>query len=164
MSFCWSLTRGRYIFWCRQSTQVLLLLVVQALPLPLYTTRFQGPNRALVHCRDTGPIVWVFFFALSWQSFTRSNPACSTDVSISFSFGGAHSWPINPVDFKLQAQGNNGDVVCLGAIFDLDGGSSTTPGSSPPRKRQLDPSTSPTWIIGDTFLVCTQFLSPVLEG
>ncbi|KAF8504113.1 aspartic peptidase domain-containing protein [Gautieria morchelliformis] len=76
---------------------------------------------------------------------------CSTVVNISMSFGGAHSWPINPVDFKLEAS-TGGKTVCIGAVFDLSGGTSTSPGSSPPNKRQLNPSTNPDWIVGDTFL------------
>lgn len=55
---------------------------------------------------------------------------CSTTVDVSFSFG-SKTWSISPADFQLTPIGNG---QCLGAFFELT-------------------SSSPSWIIGDTFLV-----------
>ena len=68
------------------------------------------------------------------------------------SFGGK-SWPINPLDFNVGQISNGPNPFCQGAIFDLSQGSNNVPGSS-----------SPTWIVGDTFLVrhlaaCSSYLS-----
>ena len=57
------------------------------------------------------------------------------------SFGG-RSWPINPLDFNVGQISNGPNPFCQGAIFDLSQGSNNIPGSS-----------SPTWVVGDTFLV-----------
>jgi len=62
--------------------------------------------------------------------------ACDTTLNISMSFGGP-SWPISAADLSL---GTNTAGLCVGAIFDLDLG--TTVGGS-----------TPSWIVGDTFLV-----------
>ena len=67
--------------------------------------------------------------------------ACSTNVSVSISFGGK-SWPINPLDFNAGQIDNGRNPLCLGAIFDLSLGANNIPDSS-----------SPSWVVGDTFLV-----------
>lgn len=116
--------------------------------------RFQVLKWALEACKDI--TLFVCFFSLSPRIRLvqpACNAACSTEVNVSFSFGGAKSWPINPTDFKLQAQDSSGRISCIGAFFDLNAGSSSTPGSSPPRKRQSNQSTTPSFIVGDTFLV-----------
>ncbi len=64
--------------------------------------------------------------------------ACTTQVSVSISFGGK-SWPIDPTDMNLGTVGSN---LCLGGIFDLNLGSSVTAGGG-----------NPSWVVGDTFLV-----------
>ena len=56
--------------------------------------------------------------------------ACSTEVNVSLSFGGK-TWAISPDDFMMTTAGGG---RCIGAFFSL--GTST-----------------PAWIIGDTFLV-----------
>ncbi|KIO34071.1 hypothetical protein M407DRAFT_150488 [Tulasnella calospora MUT 4182] len=58
---------------------------------------------------------------------------CDTTVEVEMKFGDGPSWPINPADFELARIGNG---VCIGALFELD----------------LAGSSSPDWIIGDTFL------------
>ncbi|KAI5124252.1 hypothetical protein M0805_005101 [Coniferiporia weirii] len=57
---------------------------------------------------------------------------CSTEVTVSMAFGGS-SWSISPEDFQLTQLSES---ECLGAFFDLDVGGSSTP----------------SWIVGDTFL------------
>lgn len=83
--------------------------------------------------------------------------ACGTTVNMSITFGGTKSWPISPADFQLQTQSRNGATVCIGAIFDLNGGSSAP--SGPPSKRQSTASTNPDWIVGDSFLVSHRHIS-----
>ncbi|THH14900.1 hypothetical protein EW146_g5492 [Bondarzewia mesenterica] len=63
---------------------------------------------------------------------------CTTNVAISMSFGGK-SWPISINDINLGLVGNG---LCAGAIFDVSQG--TNIGTS---------SSTPSWIVGDTFLV-----------
>ena len=75
--------------------------------------------------------------------------ACTTNVSVSMSFGG-HSWPINPLDITVGRINSGRNPLCLGAIFDIDLGGGM-PGSS-----------NPSWIIGDTFLV--RILSRLTAG
>lgn len=58
---------------------------------------------------------------------------CDTAVDVEFKFGDGPSWPIDPADFQLARIGNG---ICIGALFELD----------------LSGSSSPDWIIGDTFL------------
>lgn len=58
---------------------------------------------------------------------------CSTDVTVTVAFGGS-SWTISSDDFKLTQLSQ---TQCLGAFFVLD----TQQGSS-----------TPSWIVGDTFL------------
>ncbi|KAG9017113.1 hypothetical protein FRB90_001717 [Tulasnella sp. 427] len=58
---------------------------------------------------------------------------CDTAIDISLKFGDGPSWPISQSDFQLARIGNG---ACLGALFELD----------------LTGSSSPDWIIGDTFL------------
>lgn len=55
-------------------------------------------------------------------------------------FGGK-SWSINPADMNLGTISQD-DRMCAGGIFDLTAGTSIQPGSG-----------TPSWIIGDTFLV-----------
>lgn len=69
-----------------------------------------------------------------------SCPACSTNVQVSFSFGGK-SWPISTDDMNL---GTVGGGMCLGGIFDLGLGSNIGSGGG-----------NPSWVVGDTFLVRT---------
>jgi cathepsin D len=64
---------------------------------------------------------------------------CSTQVTVSFSFGGS-SWAINPEDFNIGPEDST-DTLCEGAIFDLDAGVKLPPDSG-----------NPNWVIGDTFL------------
>lgn len=54
---------------------------------------------------------------------------CDAAINVSLSFGG-QSWPVSAADFELTRTGSN---QCIGAFFELT-------------------STSPPWIIGDTFL------------
>ncbi|KIJ49318.1 hypothetical protein M422DRAFT_246410 [Sphaerobolus stellatus SS14] len=50
------------------------------------------------------------------------------------------------------AQADDGSVVCIGGIFDLEAGQ-TAPGQGlPALKRQIGGANGPHWIIGDTFL------------
>jgi len=65
---------------------------------------------------------------------------CSTNVSVSMSFGGK-LWPIDPQDFNVGRVNNGRTPLCVGAIFDLTLGTSSMPDSS-----------TPSWIVGDTFL------------
>lgn len=69
-----------------------------------------------------------------------SSLACSTNVQVSFSFGGK-SWPISTDDMNL---GSLGQGLCLGGIFDLTQGSDVGEGNG-----------NPSWVVGDTFLVYT---------
>jgi len=62
---------------------------------------------------------------------------CTTNIQVSFSFGG-QSWPINPADMNL---GTIGQGLCLGGIFDLTQGSDVGEGGG-----------NPSWVVGDTFL------------
>ncbi|TFK44231.1 aspartic peptidase domain-containing protein [Crucibulum laeve] len=64
---------------------------------------------------------------------------CSTDVTITLSFGGK-SWPINSADMNIGPVAR-GSSQCLGGIFDLGLGSSIVSGSG-----------NPSWVVGDTFL------------
>jgi cathepsin D len=67
--------------------------------------------------------------------------ACSQDLSVSMTFGGK-TWPINSQDMAVQQEPDD-STLCIGAIFDLDAGTSITPNSG-----------NPGWVVGDTFLVC----------
>lgn len=66
-------------------------------------------------------------------------------------FGGK-SWSINPADFSIPQQGNNGQTVCVAAMFDLNPSTGPTPGG-PLNKRQNNNLETPDWIVGDAFLV-----------
>lgn len=57
---------------------------------------------------------------------------CDTEVSVSIAFGGS-SWSISSADFELAQLSRS---QCLGAFFELD----------------MSGSSSPSWIVGDTFL------------
>ncbi|KAG1785355.1 aspartic peptidase domain-containing protein [Suillus plorans] len=67
---------------------------------------------------------------------------CTTDVTVTISFGGS-SWTINPADMNLGSISGSISAattqMCAGGIFDI--GTSVGSGSN-----------VPTWIIGDTFL------------
>lgn len=56
--------------------------------------------------------------------------ACNTTVEVGLSFG-SQNWSISPADFQLMDIGGG---YCIGAFFELS-------------------TSSPSWIIGDTFLV-----------
>lgn len=62
---------------------------------------------------------------------------CSTNLNISLTFGGA-SWPMNTQDFNLGSYPYTNSQTCLGAVFEIDLGS-TQYGV-------------PQWIVGDSFL------------
>jgi len=64
---------------------------------------------------------------------------CTTDVTISLSFGGK-LWPISTQDMNL-GRATQGSSQCLGAIFDLSMGTTIPSGSG-----------NPSWVVGDTFL------------
>lgn len=64
------------------------------------------------------------------------NTACNANLNVSMSFGGP-SWPISAADMSI---GTNPDGSCVGAIFDLQLGSAIN-------------GPTPSWIVGDTFLV-----------
>lgn len=74
--------------------------------------------------------------------------ACSTDVTVTVSFGGK-AWPISTQDMNTGPD-QPGSSTCLGAIFDL------TMGTSIPAS-----SGNPSWVFGDTFLV-SLFISRTL--
>ena len=65
---------------------------------------------------------------------------CKTSVNVVLTFGG-QSWPIDPADFKMA---QIGPELCVGSFFSLNSGSN-----------------SPSWIIGDTFLVRLNFFVPM---
>jgi len=65
--------------------------------------------------------------------------ACTTEVSLTFAFGGK-SWPINPRDMNL-GRVSTGSDICAGGIFDLTAGSNISTGGG-----------NPNWIFGATFL------------
>jgi len=67
------------------------------------------------------------------------NFPCTTDVTVTLSFGG-QSWSINSQDMNI-GQETRGSTLCLGAIFDLSQGTNIQSGSG-----------NPNWVIGDTFL------------
>jgi len=67
-------------------------------------------------------------------------PACTTDVTVSMSFGGK-TWPINTADMNL-GRVSQGSSQCVGGIFDLSLGSNIVSGNG-----------NPNWVVGATFLV-----------
>jgi cathepsin D len=72
------------------------------------------------------------------MSLTNSHLACTTEVTVTMSFGGK-TWPINSEDMIVgQASGSD----CIGGIFDLTAGTNIPPNSG-----------NPSWVVGDTFLV-----------
>ena len=89
------------------------------------------------------------YFSLLVTFFHNSDPhgrvfvrsACSTTVTVTMNFG-SQTWTISPQDFNLGAIDRTG-TQCMGGIFDLDAGTGGGIGSS-----------GPSWVIGDTFLVC----------
>ncbi|KAG9309508.1 acid protease [Chiua virens] len=68
-----------------------------------------------------------------WEGF-YSYP-CSQQVNVEISFGGP-SWPVSPADFQFQSVGSTSSY-CYGAFYSIPESTS---------------STTPQWIIGDTFL------------
>ncbi|GJJ06196.1 hypothetical protein Clacol_000385 [Clathrus columnatus] len=74
---------------------------------------------------------------------------CSSSINSAMTFGGK-SWPINPADFSIQQPGNNNQIVCVTAMFDLTPNTGPTPGA-PPQKRQNN-IPNPAFIVGDAFL------------
>ena len=64
--------------------------------------------------------------------------ACTTDVTITISFGGTN-WSINPADMNYSTIDVDGSQMCVGGIFDIPDVDSHIPGF-------------PTWIIGEAFL------------
>lgn len=79
------------------------------------------------------PSVYLWYILMNHSPCT----ACDTEVDVAFKFGDGPSWPIDPADFQLATIGGG---ICIGALFELD----------------LSGSSSPDWIIGDTFLVRTR--------
>ncbi|KIJ49309.1 hypothetical protein M422DRAFT_224939 [Sphaerobolus stellatus SS14] len=76
---------------------------------------------------------------------------CNQEINVALTFG-TQTWPINSSDFVLQAQADDGSIVCIGGIFDVEAGQSA-PGQGPPAsKRQIGGPNGPSWIVGDTFL------------
>jgi len=65
---------------------------------------------------------------------------CNTNITLTMSFGG-QAWPINPLDFNAGQVNSGRNPLCLGAVFDLSLGTNNMPDSS-----------TPTWVVGDTFL------------
>ncbi|KAJ7767988.1 aspartyl protease [Mycena maculata] len=62
---------------------------------------------------------------------------CTTTVNATLSFGGV-AWPINPDDMNLGPI-EEGSSMCAGALFDISLGAAVS-------------SSSPSWVVGDTFL------------
>ncbi|SPO27532.1 related to cathepsin d (lysosomal aspartyl protease) [Ustilago trichophora] len=62
---------------------------------------------------------------------------CSTNLNIQFTFGGK-SWPMSSQDFNLGSFPYTNSQTCLGALFEIDLGSSSYG--------------VPQWIVGDSFL------------
>ncbi|KAF8813965.1 acid protease [Phlegmacium glaucopus] len=88
--------------------------------------------------------VAALYSAIPGSAPSTANPGfftfpCSTQVSVSMSFGGK-LWPINPIDMNTGPD-TRGSTQCAGAIFDLSQGISIPPGSG-----------NPGWVVGDTFL------------
>ena len=97
-------------------------------------------------CWTGCPRPWILCIPYVVVPFVSSSlicccSACSTNVTVSLSFGG-QSWPISPLDFNAAQISNGRNPLCLGAVFDISLGSNNIPDSS-----------TPTWIFGDTFLV-----------
>ena len=89
--------------------------------------------------RLTGGLSGFYGFRMSTLSFLTPLldfflPACTSTVSISFSFGGK-TWPINSQDMNIGRVSTD-PSICGGAIFDLDG----TGGVG-----------FPSWVMGATF-------------
>jgi cathepsin D len=64
---------------------------------------------------------------------------CTTDVSVTISFGGK-VWPISTADMNV-GRATLSSTVCVGGIFDLNGGSTIEAGNG-----------NPSWVVGGTFL------------
>ena len=71
---------------------------------------------------------------------------------------GSNSWPVSDRDFNVGAIDRNGQL-CMGALFDIDAGTSIGGGPTPPGQQ----TGAPAWIVGDTFLVSTCFPALVME-
>ena len=84
------------------------------------------------------PVSYVLFPPLLSVYVFNDQPtytACSTSVTVELSFGG-NTWTMSPSDFEFTSISS---TECIGAFFEI----TSTAGSS-----------TPTWIIGDAFLVC----------
>ncbi|KAF8902934.1 aspartic peptidase domain-containing protein [Gymnopilus junonius] len=98
------------------------------------TTLIGGPSNDVA-------AIWA---AVPNSSPSQANPGffrfpCSTQVSVTLSFGGK-AWPINAQDMNA-GQDTPGSSLCIGSIFDLSMGTSIPAGSG-----------NPNWVVGDTFL------------
>ena len=63
--------------------------------------------------------------------------ACTTNITISISFGGS-DWAIDPADMVIGNMGGNSSQMCIGAILSIP---------------EADPDSSlPSWVIGSVFL------------
>ncbi|KAF5327777.1 hypothetical protein D9619_004889 [Psilocybe cf. subviscida] len=88
--------------------------------------------------------VQAFWEAVPNSQASPSGPGmfnfpCNQKLSVSMTFGGK-TWPINSQDMAVQEEPSD-STLCIGAIFDLDAGTSITPDSG-----------NPSWVVGDTFL------------
>lgn len=101
-----------------------------------------GADDGYYSYRESGPHIAVYSLLMH-----MSPQACDTSVSLEFSFGGP-SWAVSSDDFQLY---ENGDGTCVGAVFVYESSSSepSGPGSGGPFKRA---TSSPAWIVGDSFL------------
>jgi len=95
------------------------------------TTLIGGPSTAVTAIWSSVP---------GAQPLTDQMPGfwsfpCDPNLSISMSFGGP-SWPISAADLSL---GTNTAGLCVGAIFDLQQGTTNS-------------ASDTSWIVGDTFL------------
>jgi cathepsin D len=84
-----------------------------------------------------------------WDAVPNSGPSslgegffnypCEQELSVAMSFGGQF-WPINSQDMFFVKEPSDA-TRCIGAIFDLEAGSTLTPGPG-----------TPNWVVGDAFL------------
>ncbi|KAF5328713.1 hypothetical protein D9619_011734 [Psilocybe cf. subviscida] len=88
--------------------------------------------------------VQAFWAAVPNSAPSPSGPGyfnfpCNQQLSVSMSFGGK-SWPISSQDMNIGTEQND-NTRCVGAIFDLEAGTSITASDG-----------NPGWVVGDTFL------------